>query len=44
MLRLHSALLGLGMFLAVSATNAQEERVRANIPFDFVVGNKVAGE
>ena len=46
MLRLRSALLGLGMLLAVSATQAQEARVKANIPFDFVVGNKVlpAGE
>jgi hypothetical protein len=46
MFSLRSALLGLGMLLAVSATQAQEARVKANIPFDFMVGNKVlpAGE
>jgi hypothetical protein len=41
-----SALLGLGLLLAVSAAEAQEPKVQANIPFDFVVGNQVlpAGE
>ena len=44
--RLRFGFLGLGMLLAVSAAQAQETRVKANIPFDFVVGNKVlpAGE
>jgi len=43
---LRSALFVLGLLLAVSATQAQELRVKADIPFDFVVGNKVlpAGE
>ena len=40
------ALLGLGLLLAVSAAQAQEARVKDNIPFDFVVGDQVmpAGE
>jgi hypothetical protein len=40
------ALLGLGLLLAVSATQAQQAGVKADIPFDFVVGNQVlpAGE
>ena len=40
------AFLGLGLLLAVSAAQAQEPRVKANIPFDFVVGDRVmpAGE
>jgi hypothetical protein len=44
--RLRSALLGLGLLLAVSAAQAQGTRVKADIPFDFVVGNRVlpAGE
>jgi len=44
--RLRFGFLGLGLLLAVSAAQAQETRVKANIPFDFVVGNKVlpAGE
>ena len=44
--RLRSAFLGLGLLLAVSAAQAQETRVKANIPFDFVVGNQIlpAGE
>jgi hypothetical protein len=44
--RLRSSLLGLGLLLAVSAAEAQEPRVKANIPFDFVLGNQVlsAGE
>jgi hypothetical protein len=44
--RLRSAFLGLGLLLAVSAAQAQETRVKANIPFDFVVQNQVlpAGE
>jgi hypothetical protein len=43
---MRSALLGLGLLLAVSAAQAQEPRVKANIPFDFVVGDRVmpAGE
>jgi len=41
-----SAFLGLGLLLAVSAAKAQEPRVKADIPFDFVVGDRVlpAGE
>jgi hypothetical protein len=41
-----SAFLGLGLLLAVSAAQAQELRVKANIPFDFVVADRVmpAGE
>jgi hypothetical protein len=44
--RLRSAFLGLGLLLAVSAAQAQETRVKANIPFDFVVQNQIlpAGE
>jgi hypothetical protein len=44
--RLRSAVLGLGLLLAVSATKAQETGVKANIPFNFVVGNQMlpAGE
>ena len=38
--RLHSAFLGLGLLLIVSGAQAQETRVKANIPFDFVVGNQ----
>src|SRR5262249_39242850 len=43
---MRSAFLGLGLLLAVSAAQAQEPRVKANIPFDFVVGDRVlpAGE
>src|SRR5215470_970781 len=43
---MRSALLGLGFLLAVSAAQAQEARVKTNIPFDFVVGDRVmpAGE
>jgi hypothetical protein len=36
---LRSALCGLGLLLAVSAAQAQETGVKADIPFDFVVGN-----
>jgi hypothetical protein len=39
--RLRFGFLGLGLLLAVSAAQAQETRVKANIPFDFVVGNQV---
>jgi hypothetical protein len=44
--RLRSAFLGFGLLLAVSGAQAQETRVKAHIPFDFVVGNQVlpAGE
>ena len=43
---MRSAFLGLGLLLTVSAAQAQEPRVKANIPFDFVVGDRVmpAGE
>jgi hypothetical protein len=43
---MRSTFLGLGLLLAVSAAQGQEPRVKANIPFDFVVGNRVmpAGE
>lgn len=43
---MRSAFLGLGLLLAVSAAQAQDVRVKANIPFDFVVGDRVmpAGE
>ena len=43
---MRSAFLGLGLLLAVSAAQAQEPRVKANVPFDFVVGDRVmpAGE
>jgi len=41
-----SVFLGLGLLLAVSAVQAQKPQVKANIPFDFVVGDRVlpAGE
>jgi hypothetical protein len=41
-----AALVTLGLLLAVSAAQAQEARVKADVPFDFVVGNQVlpAGE
>lgn len=44
--RLRSAFLGLGLLLAVSAAQAQEIGVKADIPFNFVVGNQMlpAGE
>ena len=44
--RMRTALLGLGLLFAVSGVQAQQNGVRANIPFDFVVGNQVlpAGE
>jgi len=44
--RFRFALLGLGLLLAVSAARAQQAGVKANIPFEFVVGNQVlpAGE
>jgi len=44
--RLRFGFLGLGLLLAVSAAQAQETRVKASIPFDFVVGNQIlpAGE
>ena len=44
--RIRTALLGLGLFFVVSGVRAQENVVKANIPFDFVVGNQVlpAGE
>jgi hypothetical protein len=43
---LRSALFCLGLLLTVSATQAQETNVKANIPFDFVVGHETlpAGE
>ena len=43
---IRNAFLGLGFLLAISAVQAQEPRVKANIPFDFVVGDRVlpAGE
>jgi hypothetical protein len=43
---MRSAFLGLGLLLAVSAAQGQEPRVKANIPFNFVVGDRVmpAGE
>ena len=43
---MRSAFLGLGFLLAVSAAQAQQPSVKANIPFDFVVGDRVmpAGE
>ena len=43
---MRSAFLALGFLLAVSAAQAQDARVKANIPFDFVVGDRVmpAGE
>jgi len=44
--RIRAALFGLGLFFAISGVQAQENGVKANIPFDFVVGNQVlpAGE
>jgi hypothetical protein len=44
--RIRTALLGLGLFFAVSGVQAQENGVKADVPFDFVVGNQVlpAGE
>ena len=44
--RFRSALLGLGLLMTVSATQAQGPGVRAYVPFDFVVGTQVlpAGE
>jgi len=44
--RIRTALLGLGLFFAISGAQAQENGVKANVPFDFVVGNQVlpAGE
>jgi len=39
--RLRSAFVALGLLLAVSAAQAQETRVKADIPFNFVVGNQV---
>jgi hypothetical protein len=44
--RIRTALLGLGLLFAVSGVQAQENGVKADIPFDFVVGNQVlpAGE
>jgi hypothetical protein len=44
--RMRTALLGLGLLFAVSGVQAQQNGVKANIPFDFVVGNQVlpAGE
>jgi hypothetical protein len=43
---MRSAFLGLGLLLAVSAAQAQDAKVKADIPFDFVVGDRVmpAGE
>src|SRR5262249_4901334 len=43
---MRSAFLGLVLLLVVSAAQAQEPRVKASIPFDFVVGDRVmpAGE
>ena len=44
--RLRFGFLSLGLLLAVSAAQAQEMRVKANIPFDFAVGKQIlpAGE
>jgi hypothetical protein len=44
--RIRTALLGLGLFFAISGVQAQENGIKANVPFDFVVGNQVlpAGE
>jgi hypothetical protein len=44
--RLHSAFFCLGLLLAASAVQAQDNGVKADIPFDFVVGNQMfhAGE
>jgi hypothetical protein len=37
---LRSAFFGLGLLLAASGAQAQEIAVKADIPFDFVVGNQ----
>jgi hypothetical protein len=44
--RLRSVFLGLGLLIVVSSTQAQEIRVKVDIPFDFIVGNQIlsAGE
>jgi hypothetical protein len=44
--RIRFGFLSLGLLLAVSAAQAQEMRVKANIPFDFAVGTQIlpAGE
>jgi hypothetical protein len=44
--RIRTALLGLGLFFAISGVQAQDNGIKANVPFDFVVGNQVlpAGE
>jgi hypothetical protein len=39
--RIRTALLGFGLLFAISGVQAQENGVRADIPFDFVVGNQV---
>lgn len=43
---LRPVLIALGLLLAVNAAKAQEMNLKANIPFNFVVGNRVlpAGE
>jgi len=43
---LHTIALSFGLLFATAAANAQGVTVRANIPFDFVVGNQAlpAGE
>lgn len=38
--RLRSAFLGLGLLLVATAAQAQEYGIKANIPFDFVVGDQ----
>jgi len=38
--RLRSAFFGLGLLLVASAVQAQSNGVKADIPFDFVVGNQ----
>jgi hypothetical protein len=38
--RLRSAFLGLGLLLVATAAQAQEYGVKADIPFDFVVGDQ----
>src|SRR5215469_16403111 len=40
MKNLRYALLTLGVLLAATAVRAQETKVRANIPFDFIVGDR----
>jgi hypothetical protein len=44
--RIRTALFGLGLLFAISGVQAQQSGVKANVPFDFVVGNQVlpAGE